>query len=139
VVLNYAPWWKRFLNSLLDAIILSVIYKIFSPIMTLLSDYTHDLIILTFAFSYFTFFELILGKTPGKFLTGIKVISPSGRKLTFGQISLRTLIRIIPFEQFSFLFQRGKLGEELWWHDAWSKTCVVNSGNMKNGTPIVSI
>ena len=68
---------------------------------------------------YYVFFETVFQQTPGKMVTGSRVITESGGKPTFGQIVKRTLIRFIPFEPFSFLGSNGG------WHDRWSKTRVV--------------
>lgn len=71
---------------------------------------------------YYIFFEGLLSRTPGKFITRTKVIMKDGSKPDLGQIILRTLIRLIPFEIFSFI---GK--NPLGWHDKWSNTMVVPS------------
>lgn len=69
---------------------------------------------------YCVFWEAILQRTPGKFLTKSLVIDEYGDKPDFGTILLRSVIRIIPFEAFSCLdeYSHG-------WHDKWSKTWVV--------------
>lgn len=68
----------------------------------------------------YIFFESLTGRTPGKLITRTKVVADDYGKASFGQVVLRTLIRIVPFEQFSFLNTecRG-------FHDSWSKTRVV--------------
>ncbi|MFT5822184.1 MAG: putative RDD family membrane protein YckC [Crocinitomix sp.] len=68
---------------------------------------------------YYPIFETLFGATPGKFLTGSKVVKEDGSKITFDQSWIRTFSRIVPFEPFSFL------GKDKGWHDAWSKTKVV--------------
>ncbi len=74
---------------------------------------------LIFRCIYYTFFESVLGATPGKFLTETRVIEAnSDRRSSFGTIVGRTLARFIPFEPFSFLFGGN-------WHDAASGTRVV--------------
>ena len=80
---------------------------------------------LLFVYCYFVFFEAVFQRSPGKFLTGTKVVNESGGKPTFGQILGRSLCRFIPFEAFSFLF--GDSSRVVGWHDKFSGTLVVKS------------
>ena len=41
---------------------------------------------------YMTFFWLLIGYTPGKYLLGLKVIRTNGRKLTFGSVFYKGII-----------------------------------------------
>lgn len=75
-------------------------------------------IYLIFIFYYFIL-ESTIGRTIGKFATNSFVIDDFGKKPDAGTIFIRSLIRIIPFEAFSCLGDRG-------WHDRWTKTYVVN-------------
>lgn len=59
-------------------------------------------------------------KTPAKFLTKSIVIDEYGEKPDARTIALRSLVRIVPFEAFSFL------GGGRGWHDRWSNTWVVS-------------
>jgi uncharacterized RDD family membrane protein YckC len=67
---------------------------------------------------YYFILESVFGTTIGKLLTKSKVINEYGTKPSPREILLRSVIRIIPFEQFSFLSNNL-------WHDRWSKTWVV--------------
>ncbi len=59
-------------------------------------------------------------QTPGKMLTGTKVIDEYGNRPSFGTLMLRSICRFVPFEPFSCF------GSPSWgWHDRWSKTFVV--------------
>lgn len=69
--------------------------------------------------TYYISFEALFSRTPGKFLTGTKVITNTGEIPGITTIALRTIIRFVPFDTVSFLFPPG-------WHDAWSKTMVVS-------------
>ena len=71
---------------------------------------------------YYFFFETLWQRTPGKWITGTKVVREDGTKPTTGQILGRTFARIIPFEAFSF-FGANTIG----WHDRFSGTLVVPS------------
>lgn len=73
-------------------------------------------------FLYYFIFESIWQRTPAKFITGTKVVTCDGTKPTLGTIAIRTLIRFVPFEAFSFL------GERVYgWHDRWSGTYVIKA------------
>lgn len=72
---------------------------------------------------YYLFFEGLFGRTLGKFITGTRVVATDDRKPNFGQIFGRTLVRLVPFEVFSFMGT-----DPQGWHDKWSGTMVVQSG-----------
>jgi uncharacterized RDD family membrane protein YckC len=73
--------------------------------------------------SYYLFFEGLLGRTPGKFVFGTRVVDEKGGAPTFRQVLGRTFSRFIPFEAFSLLFSAEKLA----WHDTLPKTRVVRT------------
>ncbi len=70
---------------------------------------------------YYILCEKFFGKTIGKFITRTKVIAVDGTKPGFGKVLGRTLLRLVPFEIFSFM---GK--KPTGWHDRGSDTLVVN-------------
>lgn len=74
-------------------------------------------------FGYHFLFELFLGRTPGKFITNTKVVNMKEQKPTTRQFFIRNISRLIPFDNFSFLF--AKYG----WHDSISETQVVYIDN----------
>jgi len=70
---------------------------------------------------YYTFCEKLLkGRTLGKLVTGTRAIRTDGGELTFGDAFLRSLSRIVPFEQFSAFGGSP-------WHDTWTKTMVIKT------------
>lgn len=75
---------------------------------------------------YYFIFELIWQQTPGKYLTGCKVIDEYGNKPTWQSIALRSIIRIIPFEPISNLYDNC-----YGWHDKWTRTWVVDREELK--------
>lgn len=78
----------------------------------------------TYTFAYYFFFEFFLQKTPPKFLTKSVVIDAYGNKPALRTMLVRTIIRIIPIEWFSFIInKRG-------WHDKWSDTWVVHESEL---------
>jgi type II secretory pathway pseudopilin PulG len=80
---------------------------------------THDTIISNVL--YYLFFESLFQRTPGKFVTGTKVIMQDGTTPDFMHILGRSAARYIPFEALSFLFNDHPVG----WHDYLSGTMVV--------------
>ena len=66
--------------------------------------------------------ELLNGKSLGKFVTRTRAVREDGEPVTFQDVFLRSLSRLVPFEQFSFL---GNSNYVRGWHDKWTKTIVV--------------
>jgi uncharacterized RDD family membrane protein YckC len=75
--------------------------------------------------TYYIGFEAALGRTPGKMLTGCRVVDVAGGPARFLQIVGRTAARFVPFEPVSFLGQRPG------WHDRWSATRVVRTNSAR--------
>ena len=99
---------------------LAVLAANFSPILFIV---IFGLTIL-FLLSYFVLFEAIWGRTIGKFMLGMIVISEDGSKASFFQAVGRTLARFLPFEPFSFFLCEDS-SRPLFWHDSLPKTRVV--------------
>lgn len=70
---------------------------------------------------YYAGTEFLFGATPGKFLTGTRVVAEDGGKAGLGKIIGRTFARIIPFDPLSFCFGDKTTG----WHDSLSGTRVI--------------
>src|SRR4051812_10617523 len=70
-------------------------------------------------FGYHFLFEVTLGRTPAKFITGTRVVSADGARPSAMQILGRTLARYVPFEPLSFVFGGDPPNG---WHDKWSRT-----------------
>ncbi|MBD3582329.1 RDD family protein [Flavobacterium selenitireducens] len=81
-------------------------------------QYKFTLLFILLYFIYYTAFESYGGRTIGKMITGTMVVTNEGEKPEAANIAGRTLCRLIPFDNFSFLGERG-------WHDSISKTDVV--------------
>ncbi len=113
---------KRFANLILDSI-----FSYIWVIILVTAASTSGSTAFTFFFSifggilYFLFFEALWQRTPAKFITGTKVVMPDGSVPPFGNILGRSFARCIPFEAFSFLFDKHPRG----WHDSLSNTLVV--------------
>ena len=76
---------------------------------------------LAIPFAYYFFTELKWSKSPAKFITKTHVVTDQGFKLTASQVAIRTILRWVPFEAFSFLFAPRPVG----WHDRFAHTKVV--------------
>jgi len=73
---------------------------------------------------YYVVLEGLTGMTLGKMVMGTKVVNESGGSPSFGQILGRSFCRLIPFEVFSFL---GNKGFPIGWHDSIPKTRVIKT------------
>lgn len=126
----------RFANFIIDYIAILVFGGLVGAILGILSEITGsygiiemlDNVLIEYAFgyliwlSYYIPFEtLTKGRTLGKYITKCKVVRYDGSEPEFKEVLIRSLCRLIPFEQFSFLGEDGK-----GWHDSISKTYVVN-------------
>lgn len=72
---------------------------------------------------FYTLFETITGRTPGKYITGTRVVNVDGTKPGFVTILIRSLVRFIPLDPFSFLGL-----QPTGWHDRVSHTAVIKHG-----------
>lgn len=63
-------------------------------------------ICIAFYFIYYVSFEVISGRTLGKFLTGTRVVTSRGLALSVPTAFVRTLCRFLPFEPMSFSLGR---------------------------------
>lgn len=70
---------------------------------------------------FYSLFEGLWQRSPAKWLLGLKVVNLQGGKPGWGQIIGRSLVRLVPFEPFSF-FGSQPYG----WHDKWSDTRVIS-------------
>jgi len=74
---------------------------------------------------YYTISEYFFQQTIGKFFTNSIVVDEYGDRPDFKTIVVRSVIRIIPFEPFSFL------GNDRGWHDAWTDTYVITRSELE--------
>ncbi|TAJ12516.1 RDD family protein [Marinilabiliaceae bacterium JC017] len=122
----------RLLNHILDSIfVLILAFWVFTFLSAaghnewLESPYSLIISLLTNLF-YYTFFESLIGQTPGKVITGTVVINKHGVRPEFGDCMIRTLSRLVPFEPISFLGDNST-----GWHDAWTETQVVKKSYLQ--------
>lgn len=129
---------KRILNFLIDLSVSSLIaYLLFESLHWLLhplnignSHKGTSAFVLFAIIIYITYAYLMEhytgGKTIGKYITATSVVNLHCKRADAQTLLLRSLIRIIPFEPFSFLtaIDQG-------WHDKWTGTRVVEGDPME--------
>jgi len=138
--IEIASTGKRFLNYLLDTFFYYIILMflmfflgIFGGLFLkdsldkfMASGIFFYVLVYGVMFLYYWLFEILIGKTPAKLITGTMVIHRNGTKAGAGQIAMRTLFRFIPFDAFSYMVGSQPVG----WHDRWSGTLVVNAAKL---------
>jgi uncharacterized RDD family membrane protein YckC len=133
---------QRFLNYIIDTIIIYILIFGVSFITALIANYMgatgflewlqningleEYLIYFLIMIPYFTLMESIFSKSVGKFITKTMVVLEDGSKPESSTILKRTLCRIIPFDGLSFLGtpSRG-------WHDSIIGTYVVKKDDFE--------
>lgn len=131
---NYTLWWRRLVNFIID---LAIIFLLLIFIIFLFETFINvdgfegffrfwkfmdqlEIIFIGVYLLYYILLESIFGLTIGKIITGTRLVDYQGNKPAFGKVLLRSLIRLIPIEWFTYL-TKYPLG----WHDSLSKTKVV--------------
>lgn len=128
---------KRFLNVLIDLFIIYLftigIGALINEIGVVIGNYqVADWIIslsptenalfgMIVMFFYYFIMEFYLSRTFGKYFTKTLVVKLNGSKPNLKSILIRTLVRFIPVEFFSFLNNNSR-----GWHDTLSVSYVVN-------------
>ncbi len=124
-----ASKWTRFGNLIIDSIIIQIfIYSLTFISIYLEINYIFNIHwILDIMVSYFLHFiyysvmeNATKGKTIGKYITGTRVVTTDDTTPDFDTIIRRSLCRIIPFNEISFLGEHST-----GWHDSMSKTKVI--------------
>jgi uncharacterized RDD family membrane protein YckC len=149
-VYKFAGFWRRLVAYVIDGVIINIIFGVllmtvffalfmdamsgdstvmFSAMMRGESLSFLGLVVFSFyivlLISYFTYFHGINGRTPGKMLLGLQVVSVDGTPVSFGIAFLRSvgyLVSAIFYIGFIWAaFDRKKQG----WHDKIAATVVV--------------
>ncbi len=117
-------FWRRFVASLLDGIILGVAYGLFRAFM---SDNAASALNLVLGIAYYTYLEGSSGQTLGKRALGIRVVDlGGGGSIGYGRAFIRYIGRIvsaIPLLLGYFWMLWDK--EKQTWHDKFAKSVVV--------------
>jgi uncharacterized RDD family membrane protein YckC len=120
---------KRFLNWIIDGLIMLIIVRLtvnFIDSSEILNRINSFDLIQTYVFwriiffIYYGFTEVLLSRSPAKYFTKTIVVMEDGSKPSPKTIFVRTILRIFPFEPWSFL-----RGRKLGLHDENSNTFVV--------------
>lgn len=122
------PTGRRFGYFIIDSIFLYIVQVILlipafflvAALDPMIANILLQLFQLLIWFGYYFLFESYMQQTPGKMILGYVVIDERAQHAGFGKIALRTVCRLIPFEAFSCLSERGG------WHDRLSKSYVVS-------------
>jgi hypothetical protein len=113
----------RLVHFIVDTIAFLVLSIIFGFIIGLFFQITSSIFAyLLFIISFFVYYIIMehkLQKTLGKYITKTKVVTKEGQKAELGDIIKRTLFRLIPFDNISYLFTRNGF------HDYLSDTTLV--------------
>ena len=108
----------RIINYIIDLSIISIVYGIVNVVLGYISS---NGIFYFVYLAYYFLFELLKGQTIGKMITKTVVVNMDNLKPSFGRVLLRTVLRLNPFDSFSYLF-----GQEQGGHDLISKTRLKN-------------
>jgi len=132
VVFQESSKSQRFAHHIFDLVISVLVFSAFflynlrvplSSVASVIGERgTIYLMVFVGRLIYLPITEGLFGISPAKFLTSSKVINEDGTKVGYGTAFVRTIIRHVPLEAFSFFGDKG-------WHDGWSKTLVVNTHN----------
>lgn len=134
----YASKGQRFVNFIIDYVVQLIIGFLFGIVIALIINFTQNETLYEWFFVeearwkdylfgivilliYYSVIESITAHSVGKYVTKTKIVMEDGSKPSASDIFLRTLCRLIPFEQFSFLGDEAR-----GWHDSMSKTIVVD-------------
>ena len=123
--MNEVGTGARVINFLVDTILIFIasygLYKWYSFYVLYWQYKYYQFYLFFFAtiFIYYTIFEALFSRTPGKFLSLSKVRNVDGGRASFLQVILRSFVRLTLIDLFFIPF----LGRTL--HDQLSKTRVV--------------
>jgi len=119
-LVEYTSTGHRFVHRLLDLLFLAPIYLFWQQVLPYYWDdsvFMGQLLMILIYLIYCFLSESIFRQTLGKIATKSCVTSIGG-PLTAGRVLVRTLARLIPFDNVSFLFGAN-------WHDKTTHTSVV--------------
>jgi uncharacterized RDD family membrane protein YckC len=152
-VYRFAGFWRRFVAFTVDTIIINIVFSFLGVIVATafimgsmsvdnlawIADVTDparvtpiSLLIgacyIILMIAYFTYFHGIKGRTPGKMLMGLQVVSADGTPLDFGASFLRSVGYLVSSLLFTFplgfiwaAFDKKKQA----WHDKIAGTVVI--------------
>jgi uncharacterized RDD family membrane protein YckC len=120
-----AGFWRRFAATLVDGVIIAIVYGILVVIVGASAAYG---LVIVVSLAYFTYFEgSERGQTPGKMALGIRVIDfGGGGSIGYGRAFIRWIGRIVSqlpilLGYFWMLWDK----ERQTWHDKFANAVVV--------------
>jgi len=150
-IYKFAGFWRRLIAYLIDSTIITIVFFVLFMIAMMAflfgsmsgnsSEWLADLmdptrassiLIFTWIFyaamtiAYFTYFHGTTGRTPGKMLLGLQVLSADGTPISFGIAFLRAVGYLVSGALFNIgfiwaAFDKRKQG----WHDKIADTVVI--------------
>jgi uncharacterized RDD family membrane protein YckC len=148
---KYAGFWRRFIAYMIDGFIISIVFIILTFVAviaffagtmsggskTWIAEINNPALVLSYTLcfwlfstliniAYFTYFHGSTGRTPGKMLLGLQVVSVDGGRISFGTAFLRSVGYLISsiFFCLGYIwigFDKKKQG----WHDKIAGTVVI--------------
>jgi len=116
----------RFFNLAIDLTFIKIAQMIIEATGQIESTGASVFLSLVLFLAYYFICEFYFQRTFGKLLTNSVVVDEYGEKPDFKTICIRTIIRFIPFEAFSFFWLEG----DRWWHDTLTKTYVISKSEL---------
>jgi len=119
---------QRFGNLVVDTLAFIVLMGIvltvgefFSPgfALALAGD---NLLVIVLMTVFYALCEFFVERTPGKLVTGTRVVADTGGAPGLQQCLVRSVARLVPFEPLSCLG-----APPVGWHDRWSRTRVIRT------------
>lgn len=128
VVLIFAGWMLNTVSTIFQ-------FGFLESIATIFQIWITSAIVILFSAGYYIFFWTLVGRTPGKLLLGLRVISHNGRPITFWQAVRRYIGYFISafglyIGYLWVLFDNRRQG----WHDKLAGTYVVYEWEARPGT-----
>ncbi len=112
----------RLANYFIDYIVIYILTVVVGVVLLFIFPFLAFIVFFFGLFIYYLVFESIWQRTPGKWVTGTKVVMWDGSKPDFPHVLGRSFARLIPLDWVSFLFNSHPIG----WHDYVSGTMVVS-------------
>ena len=127
----------RFFEYLIDSFVISFINWAVTEIFGITSSLSSSLISMLVLFIYYFVMEAFFSRTVGKFILGLKTVELDGSKPSKALLFFRSLFRLVPFDQLSFLLGDGWYRHQYigHWHDKWSDTYVISVRKEKESQP----
>jgi uncharacterized RDD family membrane protein YckC len=90
---NRLAWYKRMGSMGCDLFLIAIVFYILKAVFQIERSLFITVVFLLVAFIYFGYFEIKIGRTPGKFLTKSKFYTTDGKKPTVSRYVWRNVLR----------------------------------------------